>query len=142
MKTSYFFGPYHNDPRAVAISRTVPKGWPKDQRMTALAPPMSLVNALKRKSITEAEYAEIYNWYLDQRDPTNDWWWLEQQWGIPEDEMVPEAKPGGGYHWEDGVILMCWCRPRKVDGGLFCHRRLVAEWFERELKMEVPEAST
>lgn len=31
-------------------------------------------------------------------------------------------------------ILLCWEKP-----GDFCHRRLVAEWFEQELGIEVPE---
>jgi len=34
---------------------------------------------------------------------------------------------------EDSVLL-CWEKP-----GLFCHRRLVAEWFELELGVLVPE---
>ena len=32
------------------------------------------------------------------------------------------------------TVLLCWERP-----GDFCHRRLVAEWFENELGLLVPE---
>jgi hypothetical protein len=32
------------------------------------------------------------------------------------------------------AILLCWEAP-----GIFCHRRLVAEWFEKTLGVNVPE---
>jgi len=32
------------------------------------------------------------------------------------------------------VVLLCWEAP-----GKFCHRRLVAEWLEEALSIEVPE---
>lgn len=32
------------------------------------------------------------------------------------------------------AILLCWEAKEK-----FCHRRIVAEWLERELNIEVPE---
>ena len=34
----------------------------------------------------------------------------------------------------DDAILLCWERP-----GARCHRRIVAEWFEKALGVEVPE---
>jgi hypothetical protein len=34
----------------------------------------------------------------------------------------------------EDAILVCWEPP-----GNFCHRRIVAEWFEKELGIEVPE---
>jgi len=34
----------------------------------------------------------------------------------------------------EDAILLCWEKP-----GEFCHRRLVAEWLERELGIKVPE---
>jgi len=34
----------------------------------------------------------------------------------------------------EDAILLCWEKP-----GEFCHRRLVAEWLERELGTSVPE---
>lgn len=34
----------------------------------------------------------------------------------------------------EGKILLCWEKP-----GEFCHRRLAAEWLERNLLIEVPE---
>ena len=35
---------------------------------------------------------------------------------------------------DDNSILLCWEKP-----GEDCHRRLVAEWLEQELGIEVPE---
>jgi hypothetical protein len=34
----------------------------------------------------------------------------------------------------EGKVLLCWELP-----GQFCHRRLVAEWLEKNLLIEVPE---
>jgi len=34
----------------------------------------------------------------------------------------------------EDAILLCWEKPDK-----FCHRRLVAEWFQEELGIKVPE---
>jgi hypothetical protein len=34
----------------------------------------------------------------------------------------------------DGKVLLCW-----EPSGQFCHRRLVAEWLEKNLLIEVPE---
>jgi hypothetical protein len=34
----------------------------------------------------------------------------------------------------EGMVLLCWELP-----GQFCHRRLVAEWLEKNLLIEVPE---
>jgi len=34
----------------------------------------------------------------------------------------------------EDAILLCW-----ENSGVFCHRRLVAEWFEEELGVSVPE---
>ncbi len=35
------------------------------------------------------------------------------------------------------AVLLCWEQP-----GEFCHRRLVAEWLEKHLGVEVPELSS
>ncbi|MNE84045.1 hypothetical protein D3C80_1809130 [compost metagenome] len=36
----------------------------------------------------------------------------------------------------ENAVLLCW---ENVFKGEFCHRRIVAEWFERELGIIVPE---
>jgi hypothetical protein len=59
----------------------------------------------------EAAYREEYQKILDKLDPQEVFEYLGEN-----------------------AILLCWEPP-----GKFCHRRLVAEWFERELGVEVPE---
>jgi hypothetical protein len=50
-------------------------------------------------------------------------------------EVLSKLDPARVYSdlGEDAVLL-CWERP-----GAFCHRRLVAEWFEENLGVLVPE---
>jgi hypothetical protein len=59
----------------------------------------------------EAEYRAAYQEILDRLDPRK----VYQELG------------------EDAVLL-CWEKP-----GEFCHRRLVAEWLEKHLGVEIPE---
>ena len=44
-----------------------------------------------------------------------------------------DAKKVYEFLGED-AILLCWEKP-----GIFCHRRLVADWFEQQLGIIVPE---
>jgi len=70
---------------------------------------------------------------------------------IPWKEMVGLTEDDFRYHYQEGIldfldpqkvfeelgsdaILLCWEKP-----GKFCHRRLVAEWLEEALEIEVPE---
>ncbi len=59
----------------------------------------------------EGDYRREYQAILDKLDPRQ----------VYED-LGPNA------------ILLCWEQP-----GAFCHRRLVAEWLEEHLGVEVPE---
>jgi len=61
--------------------------------------------------MTNGEYRAAYQEILDRLDPRK----VYQELG-------------------EDAILLCWEKP-----GEFCHRRLVAEWLERELGVEVPE---
>jgi len=98
-------------PKAVAISRTQPRGW-TGRAYEPLAPPWRLLQAAKSGAIDEAEYIRRYRAeVLSKLDPTRVY-----------------ADLG-----EDAVLL-CWER-----SGAFCHRRLVAEWFEEKLGVAVPE---
>ena len=37
-------------------------------------------------------------------------------------------------------VLLCWEQPRDLQTGkTYCHRRIVADWFERELGYKVEE---
>jgi len=98
-------------PRAVAISRTQPRGW-TGRAYEPLAPSWRLVQAAKSGAIDEDEYSRRYRAeVLSKLDPTRVY-----------------ADLG-----EDAVLL-CWER-----SGAFCHRRLVAEWLEEKLGILVPE---
>jgi hypothetical protein len=48
--------------------------------------------------------------------------------------VVHELEGLAAAHSRPGVVLLCW-----EPAGEPCHRRIVAEWFEQELGIEVPE---
>jgi hypothetical protein len=110
MKTSNF-SRTGADPRAVAISRTRPKGW-TGRVYEPLAPPWRLVQAAKSGEIDEAEYTRSFR-----------------------EEVLSKLDPGQVFaDLGEDAVLLCWER-----AGAFCHRRLVAEWFEETLGVLVPE---
>lgn len=81
-------------------------------------------------------------WYGGRRYPAlapkREWLWLPEEAyreqfaaklrGMNAQKVVADLG-------EDAVLL-CWEAP-----GRFCHRRLVAEWIERETGIAVPEAA-
>jgi hypothetical protein len=92
-------------PRAVAISRTRPPGW-TGRAYEPLAPSWRLVQAAKSSAIDEGEYIRRYR-----------------------EEVLSKLDPGKVYaDLGEDAVLLCW-----ENSGAFCHRRLVAEWFEEEL---------
>ncbi len=98
-------------PRAVAISRTQPRGW-TGRAYEPLAPSWRLVQEAKSGAIDEDEYIRRYR-----------------------EEVLSKLDPNTVYaDLGEDAVLLCWERP-----GAFCHRRLVAEWFEVELGVSVPE---
>ncbi|HRW82649.1 MAG TPA: DUF488 family protein [Methanothrix sp.] len=98
-------------PRAVAISRTQPRGW-TGRAYEPLAPSWSLLSAAKSGAVDEDEYIRRYR-----------------------AEVLSKLDPATVYaDLGEDAVLLCWERP-----GAFCHRRLVAEWFEGELGVSVPE---
>lgn len=100
-----------SDPKAVAISRSKPRGW-TGRVYEPLVPSWRLVQEAKSGAIDEDEYTRRYRAeFLSKLDPARVY-----------------ADLG-----EDAVLL-CWERP-----GAFCHRRLVAGWFEEKLGVTVPE---
>ena len=101
------------DPRAVAISRTRPKGW-TGRAYEPLAPPWRLVQAAKSGEIDEEEYTRSFR-----------------------EEVLSKLDPAAVYaDLGEDAVLLCWER-----AGAFCHRRLVAEWLEEELGVLVPEVA-
>ncbi len=73
---------------------------------------------------------------------------LAPSWELIKNTEIPEPYTTGYYEQVlnkldpgkvleelgENAILLCWEKP-----GDFCHRRLVAEWLESTLKIEVPE---
>jgi uncharacterized protein YeaO (DUF488 family) len=98
-------------PRAVAISRTQPRGW-TGRVYEPLAPSWRLVQEAKSGAIDEDEYIRRYR-----------------------AEVLSKLDPVRVYaDLGDDAVLLCW-----ENSGAFCHRRLVAEWFEDRLGVSVPE---
>ena len=111
MKTSYYARVKPNK-NAICISRSMPK-WDTYKRYFPLAPGPWF------KSVTQGEYVDKYfNEILLKLDPQKVW-----------DELNELAEGGE-------PILLCYESPNK-----FCHRRLVAQWFETSLNVKVPELS-
>lgn len=112
MKTSYFGNrEAAADPNAVSIARWPPRWWGSRRRFIALAPSIDLLNRSKA-GLSWAEYVKEYNRnVLKNLDPA-------------KTLLELGAK----------AILLCWEKP-----GQDCHRRLVAEWLEKNLKIKVPE---
>ena len=101
-------------PRAVAISRTQPKGW-TGRVYEPLAPSWRLLAEALSGEIDEAEYSRRYR-----------------------AEVLSKLDPARVYaDLGEDAVLLCWEKP-----GAFCHRRLVAEWFEETLGVSVPEVGT
>jgi hypothetical protein len=99
----------------VRISRAKP-AFSRVPAYLKLAPPWELVRAIKDGLIDERRYVEIYRvQVLDLLDPAS----VVREIG---EAFGPEA------------TLLCYERP-----GVFCHRRLVADWIEIGTGIAVPE---
>ncbi|EHP1586526.1 hypothetical protein KN894_003412 [Salmonella enterica] len=110
MKTSCF-SLYKGDGR-ISIARYAPRNTPAGYRIYSKLAPGTWFN-----SVSEAKYNELFkNEILARLDPQRTW-----------DELHAMT---GSYE----PVLLCWERP-----GEFCHRHLVAGWFERELGVTVSE---
>ncbi|EOY8363272.1 hypothetical protein AIT68_004872 [Salmonella enterica subsp. salamae] len=110
MKTSCF-SLYRGDGR-ISIARYAPRNTPAGYRIYSKLAPGTWFN-----SVSEAKYNELFrNEILARLDPQRTW-----------DELHAMT---GGYE----PVLLCWEKP-----GEFCHRHLVAGWFERELGVTVSE---
>jgi hypothetical protein len=118
VKTSCFFS-YQGDGR-VSIARFAPRKLQGFRVYSKLAPG-PWFNSVSIEEYLERFHAEI----LAPLDPAATWNQLHK--------LVAPYEP----------VLLCWERPpvaaSEIQGQDFCHRRIVAEWFEKELGMVVPE---
>ena len=115
MNTSYFASTkiIKGDPRLVSISRK-PPDWIKAfvPIYKPLGPSWDLVMSYKSGEINQEEYTiRYYNEILNNLDPTRTY-----------EELGEDS------------ILLCY-----EKSGQFCHRRLIAKWFEENLNIKVTE---
>lgn len=109
MQTSYF-SRYRNRPNGVSIALYPPKTF-KGRLYPQLAPLPWIFFKLKNGG-TEEEYVKDYQEnVLDKLDPK-----------IVYEELGSDA------------VLLCYEGPES-----FCHRRLVAQWFEKHLNITITE---
>lgn len=104
-----------NSPSAVSIAGRCPE-WYKGVEYKKLAPKYWFFKAYKDGVMTSEEYTKHY--HNEVLKPLN----AKQVY----DELVSLVG--------EGVTLLCW-----EKSGVFCHRRIVAEWFERELGLTINE---
>jgi hypothetical protein len=113
MKTASFFT--YTGPGRVSISRYPPRKTPAGFRIFRPLAPGTWFN-----SVTRPEYERLYGAQLAELNP--------REVHDKLVELAAGAEP----------VLLCWEKP-PFDDVNWCHRRLVAAWFERELGVVVPE---
>jgi hypothetical protein len=114
VRTSYFARLKDID-NPVSISGKAPD-WYTGPEYKVLAPKYEFFMAYKRGEIDQYGYTQAFNsLVLGQLDPHEVFTDICCRWGF-------------------NTTLLCYEKP-----GDFCHRRLVAQWFEKELGFEVPE---
>lgn len=113
MKTASFFT--YTGPGRISIARYAPRGTPAGFRQyRALAPDADMLK------MSQALYLPRYQAILDCLAPQQVWDDLHR--------LAGDQEP----------VLLCWERP-PFTASNWCHRRLVADWFERALGVTVPE---
>lgn len=116
MKTASFWaGRAYAGGFPVSTARSQPRGF-NLPALPKLAPAAWLLRAYKDGEIDAGYYTACYD---------------EQLAGLDAAGIVSYL-----HAFADGLepVLCCW-----ESAGLFCHRRLVAEWLQRQLDIEVPE---
>lgn len=120
IRTSYYNNPIINqqDTTFVSISCFISK-WvglriPRLFHYRELAPPWDLVEAYKKKEVTQNQYISRYNQMLSTIDVHDTYNKLHRLYG-------------------DNIMLLCY-----EPSDQFCHRHIVAGWF-RENEYEVVE---
>ncbi len=100
----------------VSIARFSPK-WYQGFRFESLAPPKKLLWKAKQGKISEEEYTIQYL-------------------AVIEEQYTPESLLKRLYKdfGDKDIVLLCFEKKRE-----FCHRRLLSEWLEAGLGIEVKE---
>lgn len=103
------FRKYKGD-KGVSIALYAPDFY-KGPEYMLLAPPRDLLFKIKQGKIDNYDYEEIYR-----------------------KDVLSKLDPLQVFNDLKGKVLLCWENP-----GEFCHRRLVAEWLQDNLGIDVPE---
>lgn len=93
----------------VAVSRSTPP-WFKGHTASNLAPPWKLLNYY-RKTKDKNTYIDVYS-----------------------KEVLDKLDPEKCYKEFEHNVLLCW-----EQSGRFCHRRLIASWLSKHLKVTIDE---
>ncbi len=109
MRTSNY-GVSGREPNAVSIAAKAPV-WYRGRQYKKLAPKYSFFKKYKDDGDKEYYTKQYYKEVLDKLDPQ---------------EVLNELG--------EDAILLCWEKK-----GIFCHRRLVAEWLEKALGITLRE---
>ena len=126
MKTSNFANNARYNLGGISISRypATRQGF-KGPEFPPLFPSSDLLQVWKAEAITWDDYAYQYRRQLDCLNPQAIW-----------DELMFISGASMGLRPEP--IILCYESAKTLDAHP-CHRRLVADWLERELDVDVPE---
>lgn len=113
MKTSSFF--IYQGPGRISIARYAPRGIRPGFRIYKQLAPLREMLKMPYPAYRDLYFSEI----LGKLDPQQTWKELHALAGMHE------------------PVLLCW--ERLHNPSEWCHRRMVAEWFERHLGVEVSE---
>ena len=113
MLTTSYFANLAKVSNPLSISRFSPS-WYRGPELKELAPSAQLLRGYHRGNTDELGYEVEFEKQLSALDA--------------------KAIYAKILSFGENVSLLCYEKP-----GDFCHRRLVAEWLERELEIEVPE---
>lgn len=114
MNTSYF-AQLKRIANPLSICGKAPN-WYSGPQYKVLAPKYDFLMAYKEREIDSDEYTACFNTrVLKPLDAKDVYKHLTKTYG-------------------KDLVMLCYERP-----GEFCHRRIVAEWFETELGIKVPE---
>lgn len=109
-------------PQAVAISRGLPRTFPRERQFEPLAPTRTMLQTYRKGGAGgRREFWSMYRARVAQLDPQI------------TAETILSMTDG------QGAILLCWERLEKP--GDSCHRTFVGEWLAEHLGIEVLEWS-
>jgi len=112
--TASFFKLKHFKGEAVSVANSCPD-WFEGKQLKSFSPPWWAVNKFKKGEMDWERFTVVYNGYLDQADISEEMNYITN--------ILSEGAD---------VTLLCW----EHHAGR-CHRRLLAEWLSKKLKIEL-----